>query len=142
MNKSMNKFVVFAAMGIALGSLAACDHQQQPQVVQAQPQVIEQAPQVVQAPPQIIQAAPQVVYAQTAYNNGAGDLAAGMLIGSALSGGNRTVVVHHYSPAPVIVQHTTVNRTYVQAAPRAVYSAPSASYASRAPSSSSGLRRR
>jgi pyridoxal/pyridoxine/pyridoxamine kinase len=141
MNKKMNKFVAFAALAMAIGSLAGCDHQQQPQVVQAQPQVIEQAPQVVQAQPQIIQAAPQVVYAQPAYNNGAGDLAAGMIIGSALSGGNRTTVIHHYSPTPVIVQHTVVNRTYVQAAPRAVYSAPSASYASRAPSSSS-LRRR
>jgi len=142
MYKSMNKFVVFAAMGIALGSLAACDHQQQPQVVQAPPQVIEQAPQIIQAQPQIIQAAPQVVYAQPAYNNGAGDLAAGMIIGSALSGGNRTTVIHHYNsaPTPVIHQTTVVNRTYVQAAP--VRSAPSVGYASRSPQASSGIKRR
>lgn len=100
--------LVVSALGAIL-ALAACgpsQPQQQAQLVQPAPQVVQAQPQVIeQAPPQVVvQQQPQVVYAQPAYNNGAGDYAAGVVTGALLSGGGgyHTTVVHHvYTPVPV-----------------------------------------
>lgn len=135
----MRKILIVAAL-VATAALAAC-HDSPPPQAQAQlaPQVIEQpAPQpqtvYVQAPQQ-----PQTVVVQN-HDNSAANLAAGMMIGAAMSGGNRTVVEHHYHPAPVYVapRPVYVAPRPVYIAPRPVYSAPIRSSVS----TSSGYRRR
>ena len=126
--------LVVSTLGAAL-ALTACSHsnqqpQQQAQLVQPAPQVVQQPQVIEQAPPQVIvQQQPQVVYAQPAYNNGAGDYAAGVVTGALLSGGGgyHTTVVHHvYTPVPVY--HAAP--VYVRPAP-AYRSSYSSSYRSR-----------
>jgi hypothetical protein len=115
----MKSLLIASSLLLAV-SLTAC-HQQQPQVVEVQPQqqqpqvIVQQQPQVVAQPVYVPQ---QPVIVQQ--DNSANNLATGMLLGAAMSGGNsRTVVVHHYSPsitpAPVIVNKTVINRTVVAA---------------------------
>lgn len=119
------KTLLIASSVLMAVSLAACDHHQ-PQVVEVQPQqqYVQQQPQPAYQPPVVA----QPVYVQpqapviVQQDNSANNLATGMILGAAMSGGNnRTVVVHHYSPAiapaPVIVNKTVVNKTVIQAAP-------------------------